>query len=140
MLIRCISPYPNATQLDALGQRFHRSQRFDVTHGATYTVFGLTFYVQSPVYGSGVYAEVENDSGQLASAPLLLFDIVDDRPSQFWTARLWPDGTFAWWPESFFEPNYHDRLSNGVIEVRRDYELVRSKLEQEARPSGAPRQ
>jgi hypothetical protein len=133
MLIRCISVFPDEAQLEALGERFHRLQRFDITQGMTYTVLGLTFYVQSTVYGSGVYAELENDSGQLASAPLLLFEIVDERPSQHWVARLWSDGTFAWWPESFFQHGYHDRLSNGVAEVRRDYELVRLKLEQEAR-------
>jgi hypothetical protein len=131
MLVRCKSAVLSEDQVSALGGNIH-AQAFDVTEHQMYLVLGLTFYAQSRIHGSGIYLEVEDDSGHLVSVPLFLFDIVDGAPSQYWTSRFWEDGTFAYWPASFFNDCYHDQLSDGVADVRRDYEVVRARLRQEA--------
>jgi hypothetical protein len=131
MLVTCKMTTLSGEQITALGGSVHQ-QVFDVTEGGAYLVLGLTVYVASRVYGSGVYVEIEDDSGHVVSAPLFLFEIIDGRPSQYWVSRFWDDGSFAFWPPSFFNDCYHDRLSESVPDVRRDYESVRAQLREEA--------
>lgn len=132
MLVRCNRNYPTDEQLTILGEGFRQQQRFQITREADYIVLGIAFFRRSSVYGTGVYVSIEDDDGALISAPLLLFDIIDDRPSHYWQARVWDDGTFAWWPAIFFEDYFHEELSDGVADVRRRWAVTRSELRAEA--------
>ena len=131
MLIRCKSTTLSDDHVAALGGSIH-PQLYDVTELTTYLVLGLTFYIASRVNGSGVYVEMEDDFGLLVSVPLFLFDIIDGRPSQYWVSRFREGGSFALWPPSFFGECHRDRLSEGVADVRRNYEIVRAQLREEA--------
>jgi len=115
-----------------LGPDYYRKQAFHIHGDGTYTVLGLTFHIRSNLYGSGVTVQIDDDYGRLASVPLCLFEIVDDRMSSHWVARQWADGTVAMWPPSFFIDFYYDDLSEGVDEIVRDHARVKQELEAEA--------
>ena len=131
MRILCLSSSPSSEQIAAFGEGYFCTQSFHVQPGTTYTVLGLTFYVRSQLYGTGVTAEIADDDGHLVTVPLCLFEIVDGRASRHWVVRAWDDGTTALWPASFFSEFYRDDLSEGVSEATMEYERVRGQIEAE---------
>ena len=114
------------------GEGYFKDQSFHVQAGATYTVLGLTFHIRSNLYGTTATVEIADDEGHLATVPLCLFEVVDDRISRHWIIRSWDDGTVALWPRSFFSEFYRDDLSEGMPDVAADYERVKRLIEAEA--------
>jgi hypothetical protein len=132
MIVRC-----NATRLDETYRRrvggdpkLHTD--FQLTIGKEYIVLGITFVVQSPICGSGILFDLEDDFGFCFSTPAQLFDIVDPRPSAYWMARRFGDDDLALWPEEFYRPSFHDRLSDGHQEERIAFRDLVSRLTAES--------
>lgn len=130
MIVRCMSIYPSELDIVKL-VGFYRRQAFRVTIGMEYIVFGLTFFVNSNLFGTGVVIQFQDDDGNLAFAPLFMFEIVDGRPSKHWEARFYEDGVFQLQPSSFYRAYYHDDLSEGGSEIVEDFRHVRSLMETE---------
>lgn len=132
MKVRCVTHVPSAEQLRDYGFDSRYQHRFDVTKGKEYTVLGLTTMVESPALGAGVHLDIIDDFDRWALSPLLLFEVVDPRPSRHWIARkVGSEAGLALWPESFFQEAYHDRLTDGVPEIVADFRRVRHLLENE---------
>lgn len=131
MRVRCVQTALTRNQERDLGTSYRADQDFHVTIGREYVVLGLNFSVNSNVHGTGVWAHLVTDFGNLAWAPLELFEIIDSRVSKYWVARK-ADHVFTLWPESFYREFYHDDLAEGVAEVVMDFNRVRSLLESEA--------
>ncbi len=132
MIVRCLYDYPSEERIAQLGTSFYRSQSFGLTIGKEYVVVGLYSYVNSSLRGTGLYVEYVDDDGTLLQAPILLFEIVDARLSQFWQMRVWEDGTFTARPPSLECEYYHARLSDGLVAYVQDFEKVYAMLMYEA--------
>ncbi len=132
MIIKCLYEYPSEEHIARLGPSFHRSQAFGLTVGREYVVVGLYSYIDSSLYGTGLYVEYVDDDGTLLQSPILLFEIVDARLSQFWQMRVWEDGSFTARPPSLECEYYHDRLSDGLVAYVHDFEKVYAMLTYEA--------
>lgn len=130
MKVRCISPYPTDRQIEKLG-KFYKKQSFGVSVGKEYLVLGITFLINSALFGTGVIIDFHDDDGNVGNAPLFLFEITDRRSSKYWEAKFHDDGSFQLQPSSFYKENYHDLLSDGVEEVMEDFKRVLALLEAE---------
>jgi len=131
MRLKCIHTSLTREQERDLGRAYRADQDFHVTIGREYVAMGLNFSMNSNVHGTGVWVHLVTDFGNLAWAPVQLFDIIDARVSKYWIARQL-DHVFTLWPESFYRQFYHDDLLEGVPEVVNDFQRVRSLLEAEA--------
>jgi hypothetical protein len=129
MKVYCAATYPSQQQRHSLGKEFYQYQDFHVTIGKEYTVLGVQFEVRSKIFGTGCWIKIVSDHGHLTTAPILLFTLVDGRISQFWEARLRTNSSFAIWPASFYKAHYFEDLSEGVVEVVRDFDRVRELIE-----------
>jgi len=139
MKVKCVQAYPTPEQIAKLGPDFLKRQTFGVTVGEEYLVLGLQFQINSTLFGTGVVIQFINDDGHIGFAPLYLFEIIDGRPSKYWEARFWEDGSLTLWPTSFYREYYHDDLSEDVPEVVEDFKRVRALLESEAtKPKEGP--
>ena len=121
MRIKCLSVYPDEDLLKRLGDQFFRDQSFHITLGE----------VGSSRWGLGAYVQIESDFGGISFAPLELFKITDGRAPRFWEVRLWEGGAVTLWPPSFYRDYYHDDLSEEVLSVVTDFNLVRARMESE---------
>lgn len=67
----------------------------------------------------------------IISVPLCIFEIVDNRPSQYWKIQKRSEYEISLWPEEFYQEYFHDDLSDGVPEVVEIYKRVVERLEKE---------
>jgi hypothetical protein len=95
--------------------------------GKEYIVYGLSILSGTP----WIYI-LNNAETYIYSEPLSLFEIIDSRVSKYWEIRTEDDGTLFFWPHSFFQPYYHDDLSEGIPEVVKDFQRVKELIDAEA--------
>jgi hypothetical protein len=126
MKVKCVCDYPSEGQIDLLGERFFRSQRFPITIGRIYLVLGLSLFSKGG--GDGLVFEIAADDGEPASVPECLFTIEDARVSLYWELNLDNPKAIRLWPSSFYRPYYHDDLSEGSKEILEDYRQVLALL------------
>jgi hypothetical protein len=126
MLVRCISTKLSDDQLRQI--KMGKSPDYQFRIGGIYLVLGITFLLPDEPHGGGVLYEVLNDFDGIRSVPACLFELVDNRCSKYWVARSDDDGAFLLWPEEFFAEYFHDRLSEGVAEVREVFDQVVRKI------------
>lgn|SRR6266481_1100581 len=99
-----------------------------ITIGREYLVLGILFVVNSPVYGNTALFEIVDDGGLCLSVPAALFEIVDGRCSSFWETRFYKNGDITMWPSEFYEPYFHDDLSDGDPKTRTVFDSVIAKM------------
>jgi hypothetical protein len=105
--------------------------KYQISIGKEYLVLGLTFVVDSPIESKTVLLQVVNDAGGCSFIPSVLFELSDGRCSSFWQARFYEDGAVTLWPSEFYEPYFHDKLSDHDPEIRKLWELVLKKMQAE---------
>lgn len=129
MRIKCIAELPDdeQTKLLGIGKHYHPGQmEFGVKAGHEYIVFGITFLSGAP------WVDILSQSRTYVySVPLCLFNVVDGSVSKYWVAKVDQNGNFFLWPPSFYQPYYHDDLSEGVPEVVEDFQRVRQLIIEE---------
>lgn len=103
----------------------------DITIGKEYIVLGLCYYPASPYYAGKPTLEIKDDTGELTTIPLFMFEIIDSTPSKYWQIRFNDKGFLTMYPESFYKDFYHDDLSEDVPEIKADFAQVCEKLEKE---------
>lgn len=130
MIAKCISKYPTDQQIEVLGD-FNRRQAFGATVGKEYLVLGIAFHINLPGFGTGVQLQFLDDDGDIGFAPLFMFEIVDGRPSKYWEARFYKNGSFEFQPPSFYKEYYHNNLSEGIDEVVNDFKRILALLKAE---------
>lgn len=130
MRVKCISTYPTSINIEKLGD-FFTNQKFGVTINNEYIVIGISFHINLPGFGTGVQIQFFNDDDNLAFAPLSMFDIIDARPSRYWNARFYDDGSLEFQPPSLYRKYYHDDLSDGIPNIVDDMMHIRKLLEEE---------
>lgn len=97
---------------------------FDI--GRTYTVLGMSNNLDQ----SGTII-LDMPYFYVFPTPLCLFNIVDDRPSNYWKIKKISEYELTLWPEEFYQEYFHDDLSDGVPEVVILYKQVVERLEKE---------
>jgi hypothetical protein len=105
--------------------------KYQISIGEEYLVLGISFEVNSPVYGNTALLEIADDAGRCRSVPAALFEIIDGRCSSFWEARFFEDGAFALWPPEFYETYFHDKLSDHDPKTHKVFESVLTKMKAE---------
>lgn len=105
--------------------------KYQISLGKEYLVLGISFEINSPVYGNTVLLEIANDAGRCSSIPAALFDVIDNRCSSFWKTTFYEDGGVTLWPTEFYAPYFHDKLSDHDPETRKVFESVLVKMKAE---------
>lgn len=126
MKVVCIRNRLTKEQKQALNIAEENDFKYPFEVNRTYTVLGLSNRV-----GSDAAAILEMPYFYAFPAPLCLFEIVDDRPSQYWKIQKRSDYEISLWPEEFYQEYFHDDLSDGVPEVVEIYNRVVEQLEKE---------
>jgi len=68
----------------------------------------------------------------MTSAPLYLFEVIDDTPSKYWHIKFYKErNSLRMWPKSFYQDYYHDDLSEGFPDIVYDFKQVCELLENE---------
>ena len=111
----------------AIAQREGVSPQFFLTPEREYVVFGLTLHSSSDARGLNAKFELLDDFGNLVSAPMDLFHVVEGSVSPCWTLKI-VDGSILVWPAEFFERYFHDDLSEGLPEAVKAFSRVRSRI------------
>jgi len=134
MKVRCIYNIKNKQMVEekSLKNVEATDHRYDFTIGKEYTVIGIAYSKDSTYLENYPMLELVNDFGNYEGAPLFLFEIIDDRSSQYWHIKFNNETKYLYmWPESFYQEYYFDDLTDGVPEVEKDFERVSKLLEEE---------
>lgn len=108
MVIRCIAAAPSREQSFRLGAAFEPNKMdFGLESGRRYVVLGLT-----AAHGA-VWADIETGSGWPVTAPLMLFEVLDPRPSRHWNVIYERDESLALLPAQLSESTFVSRLADG---------------------------
>ncbi|WP_061207196.1 hypothetical protein [Leptospira santarosai] len=94
--------------------------------GEIYTVFGLKFNLDM----LSVY--VFYDERHIVQVPMELFEVIDERVSSEWKAKLWEDGRFTLWPEMFYEEDFFENFSDWQTDERERFKLLKERMENES--------
>ena len=99
--------------------------------GTEYTVFGLSLHRESSIYRGGtLVCKVIDDYGNLTSAPIGIFDVIDGSMPKEWRIEKRFDGVFMW-PDLFHREFFFDDLSEGVPECVAEFRNLRYIMEGE---------
>ena len=121
MRIRCIRTEFSEAEKERFGIANIAPNSFRLTVGTEYLVLGLSFMDKSSVLGEGLCVDISGNGVYITPAPLRFFEITDPRSSRHWILSQNQAGIFCLWPQSFFQPFYHDLLSDGDASVSEDF-------------------
>lgn len=116
MRARCLGNFLREAQRAQIGLAPGSSIEHALTPGKEYVVLGLSVSPPGARNGSGVFLSVCNDWGQYREVSICLFEIVDDRCSRYWRARIGGVSTLILWPDEFYSEFFLDDLSEGFSE------------------------
>lgn len=133
MTAKCIALSLTDEQRVQLGATPQLRSVYQLSEGREYTVLGVLFVVNSPIFGSTPLLDVQDDFGFCYSVPACLFEVVDPRPSGYWRARSVGSFDMALWPEEFYQEFFHDHLSDGIPEVVKVFKELVQRLQSEFR-------
>lgn len=128
MKVQCLKKYPSEEQIIELGKNFYANQGFYVEVGEYYTVLAVFIYNNQPAFGSGCWIQVVSKDEHLINAPLCLFQVIDGTLSRFWEISVNQKGTVCFCPPSFLKEYYYDDLSEGVKEIRNDFNRIKNLI------------
>ena len=131
MGITCIAKELSNEQRAAMAAPALFHPRYQITVGRTYLVLGISFLINSSVFGNCCLYVIEDDAGRCVFVPSALTEVMDGRVSISWLARSNELFGSILWPEEFHEEFFHDRLSNcepGPIET---FQAVINRLKSE---------
>lgn len=131
MTARCIGETLTEEQRCATNAPARFRPSYQVTEGKEYLVLGISFLVNSAIYGNCSLFEIRDDAGRCVSVPTMLFDVEDPRPSRFWRARRTGLIDLALWPEEFYRDYFHDDLSERRPETVAAFNEVVGRLDAE---------
>lgn len=125
MKVKCISQKLNDDQRSLLGEFFPIDVCYDqISIGTVYEVLAFTNNRDSKYFKHQPSVDVTNDNGSLEMVPLLCFEIVDASASKHWKISVNDRGVLKLWPEAFYQPYFHDDLSEGVESARESFRNV----------------
>jgi hypothetical protein len=128
VIIRCIALAPSREQTLRLGRAFERGKTdFDLKLGESYVVLGIGSW------NGTVWADIETGSGWPVSVPLMLFEVIDSRPSRFWEVRYDRNESLTLMPPPLSEPTFASQVADGDAQAVAIYEELCHKMLDEAK-------
>jgi hypothetical protein len=131
MQAKCLASGLTDEQREATNASARFRPRYQVTEGRGYLVLGLSFVLNSPVYGNCCLFTIQDDADRCILVPSLLFEITDPRSSRFWIARDFGASNFTLWPEEFYDEFFHDRATDGDAQAVAVVRSVSGRLYEE---------
>lgn len=131
MKVRAKSLALSDGQIEAAGANLMLRPKYSLSLGKCYVVLGIYFPSFSKIFGRSAVFRLVDDDGSCIPCPAQLFDIVSDKPSQYWRARI-SETDFFLFPEEFYEQYFFDDLLEGVPSVEAKFIKIRGLLEEEA--------
>jgi len=127
MKVKCIADTATKEQRDKFfnGEEYRGPLCCNV--GDIVIVYGLSMY---PGIADKLCYELQYDNSSFVyPVPSCFFEIVDDRPSQYWRMRQFSDSHYVLWPELFLEEGFLEKLNDcdpdpGYVHSKRFFELV----------------
>lgn len=133
MKVRCLKNHINdelAKQvgLPDCGFRHYHS----ISPEKEYIVLGLSYDPRTEHHAGKPFVDVIDDNGSLTTAPIYLFEVIDETVSMHWQTRFNGD-LLTFYPESFYRYEYYaEDLADGVPEVKADFERLCQEFDQES--------
>ncbi|WP_032916376.1 hypothetical protein [Leptospira santarosai] len=122
MKVRCIKLKTEKTyQIEHVPNWMSESMKV----GDEYIVFGLEFDLDM----LSIY--IFYDERHVVQVPMELFEIIDEKVSSKWKAKLWEDGRFTLWPEMFYEEDFFENFSDWQTDERERFKVLRERMENE---------
>lgn len=116
------------TTLLRMGENKQRTPTFFIRAGQEHTVYGLSWLREPAVAGwAGPVCEITDDHGNLVSAPIEIFDVIDSHVPDVWRVVKGDSGVFLW-PEVFLKDFFFDDLSEGVPECVEEFRNLQELL------------
>jgi hypothetical protein len=133
MQIKCLATQMTDDQRQALNASQILKPRYQIKVGQSYLVLGITFLMNSPVFGKCCLYTIRDDAGRCVPIPSVLGEITDGRVSRFWVAK--PIGAFdlTLWPEEFYGEYFHDRVTDYETDAVQIFLAVVDRLSKEFR-------
>lgn len=133
MIVECKTNALDSAIVRELGIPEPRCPKYSsITPKKKYVVLGVECPSNYKIFDGLVTIHIKNDQGGLTMAPLLLFDVIENRPSQHWKIKSDATGFLSMLPEPFFVKFFHDDLSEGLTEVVDEFRRISRLLEEEA--------
>ncbi|WP_152625126.1 hypothetical protein [Xanthomonas albilineans] len=113
--------------------KFKNSDLFphdSVKVGRLYLVLAISL-ITDENNGSGAVLQILDEHSGISDVPAECFDIIDERVSKHWVARLETDGSLLLWPPEFFSEYFHDDFSDGIFSAREKFNSVVKKMQSE---------
>jgi hypothetical protein len=107
MKVKCISKNPDIKLINKYLDFFAVAQDFHLTEGKEYLVLGIIVLKQDLIL-----LEILSDFNHLVSAPIDLFEIIDNRISKFWVIDH-DERLTTIRPQLFNRAYFHDDLFEG---------------------------
>src|SRR4051812_31909625 len=119
MKVRCISTEATPEQAKKIA-KLHIPGRYGISIGEVYVVYSITI-IEGIMWGD----ILSNSVRHLISVPIFLFEILDNRISQYWEIKIEDTGEILFWPHEFYKPYFHDKLSDYAHDEVEEFEQIR---------------
>ena len=86
MQVKCLARELTGEQEQATNAPARFRPRYQITEGREYLVLGISFVLNSAVYGNCCLFTIQEDAARCVLVPSALFEIPDPRVSRFWLA------------------------------------------------------
>jgi hypothetical protein len=86
--------------------------RYQITEDREYLVLGISFLVNSEVYGNCCLFTIQDDATRCVMVPGALFEITDSKASRHWIVKNAEGSNLTLWPEEFYAEFFHDRVTD----------------------------
>jgi len=130
MKVKAIYEYPTTEQLIRLGNAFSKEKgQFDIDIDREYTVLGVFFNYN--LLGNDTWIMYKVHEERIGYAPLCLFEVLDNRASQYWKYHF-DRNLHIFEPQEFIDnPYFNDDLTEGFPEVVKIFAELCKKMEAE---------
>ena len=129
MKIKCLRLYPTPEQLIRLGENFTDKSDFHLEIDEIYTVLGVFFNYN--LLGNDTWIMYKVHEERIGYAPLCLFEVLDNRVSQYWKYHF-DRNLHIFEPQEFIDnPYFNDDLTEGFPEVVKVFAALCQKMEAE---------
>ena len=110
----------------------YANQDYHITIAKEYLVLGLTF--DTIKNESMCLVEHVSDFGHIVSSPLFMFEITENTTSKFWEMKIWDDRSITLFPKLLYEECFHDKHSDGILDVVQRFNSLYSDMKEEVLP------
>ena len=136
MRVRCLARELTNQQREATSASAIFWPRYQITEDREYLVLGISFLVNSQVYGNCCILTIQDDATRCVMVPSLLFEITDSRASRHWIVKSADGVNVTVWPEEFYAEFFHDRITDYEPEALAALKAAVGRIEEEMQVPG----